>query len=237
MKSALAASTLLVFIAVPAVFALVESPPSIFLGVDPPSQNIPVGESATFTVNAYPQGKWATGHVSFNVTNLPKGVTATFNPERIDDIAKSDVAVSNMTVKVDTDAPQGKITLTVSATGKEDQEGINLNATFDVTLNIVSSTQKTTSNTTSTVKTSTNTTTTTLSNNSSSIVASKTVLITTTLTTTRESTVTVLDISKSSPTTTLANRTPPDPTIPTVAFIIIVILLAVAVLALRGKIR
>lgn len=238
MRSTIAAVALLVLLTAPAVFGLAEAPPSIFLGVEPPSPTIAVGDSANLTVSVYPQGKWSVGHISyFNVTNLPKGVTATFNPEKIDGIPTNGVALTQMTIKAAPDAAQGAVVLTVSAFGREDQAGVNLNASIEVPLKITPAIT-TTSNTTSTVKTSTNTTTTTitLSSNTTSTVASKTNLTTITLTTTSFNTITSLVTSRSTATGVLKPAPAPDPTIPIVAFIIVLILLAVAFLAFRGKI-
>ncbi len=245
-RLAFAAAALLVFLIVPAAFALSDAPPSIFLGVEPPSQNISAGGSATFTVTVYPQGKWVIGQVSLNLTNPPQGVTATFIPERMDGITEDGFA-SNMTVKAAADAPQGKVTLTVAAKGRETQSGVNLNASIEVELNIISPTQKTTTNTTATrtltnttttTTITTNTTTTTTSpRNTTALVNSTTLLTTITITTTRLNTVTSLATSRTTATTELVNPPRiPDPTIPIVAFIIVGVLLAIAFLALRGKI-
>lgn len=238
MRPVIVAVALLVLLTAPAVFGLAEAPPSIFLGVEPPSPTIAVGDSANLTVSVYPQGKWSVGHISyFNVTNLPKGVTATFNPEKIGGIPTNGVALTQMTIKAAPDAAQGAVVLTVSAFGREDQAGVNLNASIEVPLKITPAIT-TTSNTTSIVKTSTNTTTTTitLSSNTTSTVASKTNLTTITLTTTSFNTITSLVTSRSTATGVLKPAPAPDPTIPIVAFIIVLILLAVAFLAFRGKI-
>lgn len=240
MRSTIAAVALLVLLTAPAVFGLAEAPPSIFLGVEPPSPTIAVGDSANLTVSVYPQGKWNVGHISyFNVTNLPKGVTATFNPEKIDGIPTNGVASTKMTIKAAPDATQGAVVLTVSAFGREDQAGVNLNASIEVPLKITPAITTTTSNTTTT-KTSTNTTTTTtttLSSNTTSTVATKTNLTTITLTTTSFNTVTSLATGSRSTYAGVLKPTPAsDPTIPVVAFIIVLILLAVAFLAFRGKI-
>ena len=225
---------LLVLLTAPAVFGLAEAPPSIFLGVEPPSPTIAVGEFANLTVSVYPQGKWSVGHISyFNVTNLPKGVTATFNPEKIDGIPTNGVASTKMTIKAVPDAAQGAVVLTVSAFGREDQAGVNLNASIEVPLKITPATTTTTTNTTTIT---TNTTTTTLPRNTTSTIVTKTNLTTITLTTTRFNTVTSLATSRTTPTGVLEPASAPDPTIPTVAFIIVLILLAVAFLAFRGKI-
>ncbi|MCL4435467.1 MAG: hypothetical protein M1503_09685 [Thaumarchaeota archaeon] len=239
MRPVLAAVALLVLLTAPAVYALAEAPPSIFLGVEPSSPSIEAGDNATLTVSVYPQGKWTIGHISFfNVTNLPKGVTATFNPQKIDGIPTNGVASTKMTIKATPDAAQGRVVLTVFAFGREDQEGVNLNASIEVPLKITPAI-KTTSNTTSTVKTSTNTTTTTttLSRNTTSTVATKTNLTTITLTSTSYNTVTSLATGSRSTYAGVVKPTPaPDITIPVAAFIIVIILLAIAFLALRGKI-
>lgn len=242
MRSTIAAVALLVLLTAPAIFGLAEAPPSIFLGVEPPSPTIAVGDSANLTVSVYPQGKWSVGHISyFNVTNLPKGVTSTFNPEKIDGIPTNGVALTQMTIKAAPDAAQGAVVLTVSAFGREDQAGVNLNASIEVPLKITPAITTTSNTTTSTVKTTTNTTTattntTTLSLNTTSTIATKTELTTITLTTTSFNTVTSLATSRSTPTGVLKPAPAPDPTIPIAAFIIVLILIAIAFLAFRGKI-
>ena len=239
MRSTIAAVALLVLLTAPAVLGLAEAPPSIFLGVEPPSPTIAVGGSSNLTVSVYPQGKWTVGHISyFNVTNLPKGVTATFNPEKIDGIPTNGVASTKMTIKAVPDAAQGAVVLTVSAFGREDQAGVNLNASIEVPLKIAPAIT-TTINTTSTTKTSTNTTTktTTLPSNTTSTIATKTNLTTITLTTTSYNTVTSLATGSRSTYAGVFQPIPaPDPTIPIAAFIIVLILIAIAFLAFRGKI-
>src|SRR3990172_2046129 len=168
MRPVIVVVALLVLLTAPAVFGLAEAPPSIFLGVEPPSPTIAVGEFANLTVSVYPQGKWTVGHISyFNVTNLHKGVTATFNPEKIDGIPTNGVASTKMTIKAVPDAAQGAVVLTVSAFGREDQAGVNLNASIEVPLKITPATTTTTTNTTTIT---TNTTTTTLPRNTTSTI-------------------------------------------------------------------
>ncbi len=237
MRPMIAAVALIVLLTAPAVFALAEAPPSIFIGVEPSSPTIAAGDTANLTVSVYPQGKWSIGHISFfNVTNLPKGVTATFNPGKIDGIPSNGVASTIMTIKAAPDATQGRVVLIVSAYGREDQAGVNLNASIEVSLKVTPAITTTSNTTTTKTSTNTTTTTTTLLSNTTSTIATKTVLTTITLTTTSFNTVTSLATARSTYAGVLEPAPAPNPIIPIAAFIIVLILLAVAFLAFRGKI-
>jgi len=135
-KEAVIVTTLLLVI-VPTAFGLAVTPPSLFFGIDPSSQDVQAGGSATFTVNIYPQGDWKTGTVTLSLVDPPQGVTAIFDPEKMENI-EIDGAAAKMTVKVGADVPQGKVTLTVEGTGtalpQAGQQGADLESKSDVTV-------------------------------------------------------------------------------------------------------
>lgn len=202
-KEAVIVTTILLVI-VPTAFGLAVTPPSLFFGIDPSSQDVQAGGSATFTVNIYPQGDWKTGTVTLSLVDPPQGVTAIFDPAKMENI-EIDGAAAKMIVKVGADVPQGKVTLTVEGTGtalpQAGQQGADLESKSDVTLNIVSSTQKTTNTTTTTTANKTTTTTTgnvTSSTTRSSTAATATVtsLVTTTVVTTTTSTFTIISTER-----------------------------------------
>ena len=196
-KEAVIVTTLLLVI-VPTAFGLAVTPPSLFFGIDPSSQDVQAGGSATFTVNIYPQGDWKTGTVTLSLVDPPQGVTAIFDPEKMENI-EIDGAAAKMTVKVGADVPQGKVTLTVEGTGtalpQAGQQGADLESKSDVTLNIVSSTQKTTNKTTTTTTAAANVTSSTTSS-STAATATVTSLVTTTVVTTTTSTFTIISTER-----------------------------------------
>lgn len=152
-------------------------PPDIFIDIEPKSQDLQAGGSATFKVMVYPQSYWDIGNVTLSLSNPPQGVTATFNPEKMT-ITDFDAFSSTLTVKAAADAPQGRVTLTVRGKGVEysrtepnsPSNRVNLDSQADVILNIAASYPKTTVTTTTTttkVVTTTVTTTTTVTVTSS----------------------------------------------------------------------
>lgn len=195
-KEAVIVTTILLAI-VPTAFGLAVTPPSLFFGIDPSSQDVQAGGSATFTVSIYPQGDWKTGTVTLSLVNPPQGVTATFNPEKMENI-EIDGTAAKMTVKVGADVPQGKVTLTVEGTGtalpQAGQQGADLESKSDVTLNIVSSAQETTNKTTTTTVAANVTSSTTIS--STATTSTVTSLVTTTVVTTTTSTFTVISTER-----------------------------------------
>jgi len=194
-KEAVIVTTILLAI-VPTAFGLAVTPPSLFFGIDPSSQDVQAGGSATFTVNIYPQGDWKTGTVTLSLVNPPQGVTATFNPEKMENI-EIDGTAAKMTVKVGADVPQGTVTLTVEGTGaalpQAGQQGADLESKSDVTLNIVSSAQETTNKTTTTT---TGNVTSSTTSSSTATIATVTSLVTTTVVTTTTSTFTIISTER-----------------------------------------
>ncbi len=203
--------TAVILVIVPAAFGLAVTPPSLFFGIDPSSQDIQAGGSATFTVNIYPQGDWKTGTVTLALVNPPQGVTATFDPAKMENIELNG-ASAKMTVNIAAAVPQGTITLTVEGTGSalpQTGPSVDVESKSDVTLNIVSSAQKTTNTSTTTTKTVTiaNVTSSTTSSSSAAATATITSLVTTTVVTTTTSTFTIIS----------TERTPGAAPIPSIA--------------------
>jgi hypothetical protein len=215
MKIAIAIATTLLIILTPTVFGLAAAPPSIFLGAEPASQDIPAGASGVFTVSVYPQGKWDTGYVDFELVNAPAGVTAAFDPERV---TVTDVVDSEMTVTIASDAPLGSISIDVRGSGMETQSGTSVESTAIVKINVVEASENNVTNT------------------DGGETATVTSTITTSVTTTVESTETIINTER--PETTgapIGSLQQPDPTIPMVALVVVVVLIIAAILALRGK--
>ena len=195
-KEAVIVTTILLVI-VPTAFGLAVTPPSLFFGIDPSSQDVQAEGSATFTVNIYPQGDWKTGTVTLSLVNPPQGVTATFDPEKMENI-EIDGAAAKMTVKAAADVPQGKVTLTVEGKGTalpQTGQSVDLESKSDITLNIVSSTQKTTNKTTTTTTAAANVTSST-TRSSTAATATVTSLVTTTVVTTTTSTFTIISTER-----------------------------------------
>ncbi|MCL4435973.1 MAG: hypothetical protein M1503_02155 [Thaumarchaeota archaeon] len=178
--------TAILLVIVPTAFGLAVTPPSLFFGIDPASQDVQSGGSATFIVNIYPQGDWKTGTVTLALVNPPQGISATFAPEKMENI-EIDGTTAKMTVQVAADVPQGKVTLTVEGTGtalpQSGPQSADLESKSDITLNIISSAQKTTTTTTAN-KTSTTTNSSTAATATITSVVTTTVVATTTLTST-----------------------------------------------------
>ena len=196
-KEAVIVTTLLLVI-VPTAFGLAVTPPSLFFGIDPSSQDVQAGGSATFTVNIYPQGDWKTGTVTLSLVDPPQGVTAIFDPEKMENI-EIDGAAAKMTVKAAADVPQGKVTLTVEGKGTalpQTGQSVDLESKSDITLNIVSSTQKTTNKTTTTTTTAATNVTSSTTRSSTAATATVTSLVTTTVVTTTTSTFTIISTER-----------------------------------------
>lgn len=166
-------------------------PPSIFIGIEPKSQDLQVGGSATFKVTVYPQSYWDIGNVTLSLSNPPQGVTATFNPEKMT-ITDFDAFSSTLTVKATADAPQGRVTLTVRGKGVEysrtepnsPSSRVNLDSQADMMLNIVASYPKTTVTTTVVTTTTTTLTTGIIQTQTVTQIGTSTNTLATTLTTT-----------------------------------------------------
>jgi uncharacterized membrane protein len=87
------------------------APPDFTLSATPASQTVESGTSASYTVTIAPLNGY-TGTVSFSVSGLPTGATATFTPASV-------VASGNSTLAIATTAgttPSGSYSLTVTGT-------------------------------------------------------------------------------------------------------------------------
>ncbi len=198
---------IVLLLSMPAVFSLAPEPPSIFIDADPPSQDVQIGGSTTFTVTVYPQGDWKSGDVSLALVDPPpNGVTVTLSPEKMTDV-QLDGFVSEVTVKITAGTPQGEITLQIHGAGtaiaKSTGKSAPLDSSTSTVLNIVASTGKNTTITTTT----TTTTTTTNSSSTAGSTATVTSFVTSTVITTSVSTMTVISTERaqSAPTTTEPN--------------------------------
>ena len=88
----------------------VNGPPDFSLAVSPTLQSIAQGGNTTYTATAT-AGTGFTGNVSFSVSGLPSGASASFNPPSV-----STSGSSTMTVSAGAATPVGSYTLTVTAT-------------------------------------------------------------------------------------------------------------------------
>lgn len=156
-------------------FALAPSPPSIFIQVSPAYQDVAAGASATFKIDVVPQGTWDLGKVTFNITGLPAGVTATLgsNPATV----QSGGASLALIVKADANAT-GSFIIKISAQGVA-STGEKSTSDVSATLNIRSQNVSTTTLTHTTTASTTITTTTT-----QTAIKTATVLTTSTVATT-----------------------------------------------------
>ena len=93
-----------------AVTLVVTGPQDFALSISPSSRTVKKGKSASYTVTVSSQGGFA-GTVTFSVTGLPSGATATFAPSSV-------IAPGSSTMKVKTtgQTPRGTFTLTVTGT-------------------------------------------------------------------------------------------------------------------------
>jgi len=113
---ALVATVFTILIATPSIaFALAPSPPAIFIQASPASQDVAAGSSTTFKIDVVPQGTWEAGKVTFDITGLPAGVTATVdsNPATV----TADGASLTLTVQAGADAAAGSATIKIAAAG------------------------------------------------------------------------------------------------------------------------
>jgi hypothetical protein len=81
------------------------------VAVTPSSQTVSPGTSTNYTVNVTPSNGF-NSNVSFSVSGLPSGATASFNPSSVPGSGSS-----TMTVNTSSSTPGGTYTLTISATG------------------------------------------------------------------------------------------------------------------------
>jgi len=84
--------------------------PDFAVSATPSSQNVPQGNSTSYTVNVASSGGFA-GTVGLSVSGLPQGATATFNPTSITTSGSSMLSVSTLN-----STPVGSYPLTITAT-------------------------------------------------------------------------------------------------------------------------
>jgi hypothetical protein len=210
-------------------FALAPSPPSIFIQASPSSQDVSTGGSTTFSIDVVPQGEWDTGEVSFDITGLPTGVTATVesNPATVT------VAGATLTMTVDAaaDAAEGSATLKITANGVA-SDGTKSSSDASVTLNVkAGSTPITPPNNKTTTSTTTSNVTAPVS--TTTVYSTTSVVSTVTKTSTEVITTHTSEISTKTAVSGFAQAS--DLTLPATALVVVVALLAVAALALRKR--
>jgi hypothetical protein len=99
--------------AVPSVASFVQviaTAPDFSVAATPSSQAVSPGKSTSYTVGVTPSNGF-TGNVSFSVTGLPSGATASFSPSSV-----SGSGSSTLTVNTSSSIPTGTYTLTITAT-------------------------------------------------------------------------------------------------------------------------
>jgi hypothetical protein len=84
--------------------------PDFSISATPSSQTVVQGASTSYTVTVTPSGGF-TGTVSFSVTGLPSGATASFNPTSVNASGSS-----TMTVTTSSTTPPGNYPLTITGT-------------------------------------------------------------------------------------------------------------------------
>jgi len=82
--------------------------PSFALTASPTSRNVKRGNSTSYSITVTPQGGF-TGVVTFSITGLPAGTTASFSPSSV-----TTSGTTKLTVNTSRSAPGGTFTLTVS---------------------------------------------------------------------------------------------------------------------------
>jgi galactose oxidase-like protein/glyoxal oxidase-like protein len=105
-----------------ATFVQVVSQPDFSVTATPSSQTVPPGTGTSYTVTVTPSNGF-NGTVTFNVSGLPSGATATFNPTSV-----TGSGSSTMSVNTSSSTPGGSYPLTITATSG------NLTHTTQVTL-------------------------------------------------------------------------------------------------------
>jgi Galactose oxidase-like, Early set domain/Glyoxal oxidase N-terminus len=86
------------------------SQPDFSVAATPSSRTVPPGTGTTYSVSVTPSNGF-TGNVSFSVSGLPSGATASFNPTSITGSASSTLSVSTSS-----STPAGNYTLTITGT-------------------------------------------------------------------------------------------------------------------------
>ena len=97
---------------VPSVAAFVQvlPQPDFSVAATPSSRTVPPGTGASYSVSVTPSNGF-TGNVTFTVTGLPSGATASFNPSSVTGSGSSTLSVSTSS-----STPMGSYPLTITAT-------------------------------------------------------------------------------------------------------------------------
>jgi hypothetical protein len=93
-----------------ATFVQVVPQPDFSVTATPSSQTVPPGTGSSYTVIVTPSNGF-NGTVTFNVSGLPSGATATFNPTSV-----TGSGSSTMSVSTSSSTPEGSYPLTITAT-------------------------------------------------------------------------------------------------------------------------
>jgi Domain of unknown function (DUF1929)/Glyoxal oxidase N-terminus len=93
-----------------ATFVQVTSQPEFAVAATPSSQTVPPGTGTSYTVTVTRSNGFS-GTVTFNVSGLPSGATATFNPSSV-----TGSGSSTMSVNTSSSTPGGSYPLTITAT-------------------------------------------------------------------------------------------------------------------------
>jgi hypothetical protein len=93
-----------------ATFVQVVPQPDFSVTATPSSQTVPPGTGTSYTVTVTPSNGF-NGTVTFNVSGLPSGATATFNPSSV-----TGSGSSTMSVTTSSSTPDGSYPLTITAT-------------------------------------------------------------------------------------------------------------------------
>ena len=113
--------------------------PNFALSATPASQPVPVGSSTSYTTTITP-GTGFTGTVSFGVSGLPTGATASFNPATVTASGSSTLNVATLAT-----TPTGTYTLTITGTSgaltQRTTVTLVVNATVDFSLSTSPSSQ------------------------------------------------------------------------------------------------
>src|SRR3989441_6224674 len=93
-----------------AIRACIAPPPDFSLSASPSTQTVTAGAGVSYTATVTPSGGFA-GTVTFSVTGLPSGVTASFNPPSV-----TTSGSSTMTVASSATTPAGSFPLAITGT-------------------------------------------------------------------------------------------------------------------------
>jgi uncharacterized membrane protein len=106
------------------VVLAVTGPGDFALSATPASRTVRRGASTSYTVSVAPSGGF-TGLVTFGLTGLPSGTSASFSPASVDTAGSS-----SLTVTTARNAARGTFTLTITGTGG----GLTRTATVSLTV-------------------------------------------------------------------------------------------------------